>query len=235
MKVRVIRVFRVPACDTRITRNNFGFCKLLPEIPEQNSGFGYFGFGYSGFGFRVTGFLPSPTHVSEVIGSVALGVVGSAAALPGFLAGDYEFVLGGCIVPSHTFHPPERGRVSRLLLLFLQRRYDEPPFLWGEPLGPLIVTEDPSRGRVPSLLCFFPRIPFTWRGRASYTMLPLVVEIMGLNGPGTTDPNGPFFLWGEPPSPPFVMGDLSGGRSVLTTHRVYQKGKVGSYHTSLDG
>jgi hypothetical protein len=63
MKVRVIRVFRVPDCDTRITRNNFGFCKLLPEIPEQNSSFGYFGFGfgYSGFGFRVTGFLPSPT------------------------------------------------------------------------------------------------------------------------------------------------------------------------------
>jgi hypothetical protein len=62
MKVRVIRVFRVPDCDTRITQNNFGFCKLLPEIPEQNSGFGYFGFGfgYSGFGFRVTGFLPSP-------------------------------------------------------------------------------------------------------------------------------------------------------------------------------
>jgi hypothetical protein len=56
MKVRVIRVFRVPDCDTRITRNNFGFCKLLPEIPEQNSGFGYFGFG-----FRVTGFLPSPS------------------------------------------------------------------------------------------------------------------------------------------------------------------------------
>jgi hypothetical protein len=48
---------------TRITRNKFGFCKLLPEIPERNSGFGYFGFGfgYSGFGFRVTGFLPSPS------------------------------------------------------------------------------------------------------------------------------------------------------------------------------
>jgi hypothetical protein len=56
MKVRVIRL---PDCDTR---NKFGFCKLLPEIPEQNSGFGYFrfGFGYFGFGFRVTGFLPSP-------------------------------------------------------------------------------------------------------------------------------------------------------------------------------
>jgi hypothetical protein len=66
MKVRVIRVFRVPDCDTRITRNKFGFCKLLPEIPKQNSGFGYFrfgfGFGYFGFGFRVTGFLPSPNR-----------------------------------------------------------------------------------------------------------------------------------------------------------------------------
>jgi hypothetical protein len=61
MKVRVIRVFRVPDCGTRITRNNFGFCRLLPEIPEQNSDFGYFGFGYSRFGFRVTGFLPSPS------------------------------------------------------------------------------------------------------------------------------------------------------------------------------
>jgi hypothetical protein len=37
MKVRVIRVFRVPDCDTR---NKFGFCKLLTEILEQNSGFG---------------------------------------------------------------------------------------------------------------------------------------------------------------------------------------------------
>jgi hypothetical protein len=57
-----VRVFRVPDCDTRITRTKFGFCKLLPEIPKQNSGFGYFGFGfgYFGSGFRVTGFLPSP-------------------------------------------------------------------------------------------------------------------------------------------------------------------------------
>jgi hypothetical protein len=57
-----VRVFRVPGCDTRIIRNKFGFCQLLPEIPEQNSGFGYFRFGfrYSGFGFWVTAFLPSP-------------------------------------------------------------------------------------------------------------------------------------------------------------------------------
>jgi hypothetical protein len=76
MKVRVIRVFRVPDCDTRITRNKFGFCKLLPEIPEQNSGFGYFGFGfgYSGFGFRVTGYgffaqpyLELPLDLAQVL------------------------------------------------------------------------------------------------------------------------------------------------------------------------
>jgi hypothetical protein len=45
-----VRVFRVPDYDTRITRNNFGFCKLLPEILKPNLGFGYFGFG---FGLRV--------------------------------------------------------------------------------------------------------------------------------------------------------------------------------------
>jgi hypothetical protein len=62
MKVWVIRVFRVPDCDTRITRNKFGFCKLLPEISEQNLGFGYFGFGfgYSGFGLQVIGFFAQP-------------------------------------------------------------------------------------------------------------------------------------------------------------------------------
>jgi hypothetical protein len=49
MKVRVIRIFRVSDCDTQITRTKFGFYKLLPEIPKQNSGFEYF--GYSGFGF----------------------------------------------------------------------------------------------------------------------------------------------------------------------------------------
>jgi hypothetical protein len=54
---------RVPGYDTRINRNKFRFCKLLPEIIEPNSGFGYFGFGfrYSGFGFRVIGFLSTPS------------------------------------------------------------------------------------------------------------------------------------------------------------------------------
>jgi hypothetical protein len=68
MKVRVIRV---PDCDTRITRTKFGFCKLLPEIPKQNSGFGYFWFGYSGFGFRVLGFMPSPNWREVVVAPLA--------------------------------------------------------------------------------------------------------------------------------------------------------------------
>jgi hypothetical protein len=68
MKVWVIRVFRVPDYDTRITQNKFGFCKLLPEIPKRNLGFGHFGFGYSRFGFWVTGFLPSPNqHVLQFL------------------------------------------------------------------------------------------------------------------------------------------------------------------------
>jgi hypothetical protein len=36
---------RVPNYDIRITRNKFGFYKLLLEILERNSDFGYFGFG----------------------------------------------------------------------------------------------------------------------------------------------------------------------------------------------
>jgi hypothetical protein len=62
MKVRVIRV---PDCDTRITRNKFGFCKLLLEIPEQNSGFWVFRVRVLVFRVRVTGFLPSPTPSQE--------------------------------------------------------------------------------------------------------------------------------------------------------------------------
>jgi hypothetical protein len=60
----------VPDCDTWITRNKFGFCKLLPKISEQNSGFGYFGFGYSGFGLRV--FLPSPTRQRKALGKLKI-------------------------------------------------------------------------------------------------------------------------------------------------------------------
>jgi hypothetical protein len=42
-------------------------------------------------------------------------------------------------------------------------------------------------------------------------MLPSVVEIMVLNGLRLADPNGSFFLWSEPPSPPFATWDLSRG------------------------
>lgn len=47
-----VRVFQVPNCSTQ---NKFRFYKLPSEIPEQNSGSGYFRFrfGYSEFGFRV--------------------------------------------------------------------------------------------------------------------------------------------------------------------------------------
>jgi hypothetical protein len=44
-------VIRVPVCATRITQNNFGFHKLVPEIPEQISGTRYYGFGFGFFGF----------------------------------------------------------------------------------------------------------------------------------------------------------------------------------------
>jgi hypothetical protein len=69
MKVRVIRVFRVPDYDTRITRNKFGFCKLLPEILEPNSGSGISGSGIPGSGFELQVFWPplvSPQAGSRV-------------------------------------------------------------------------------------------------------------------------------------------------------------------------
>jgi hypothetical protein len=56
MKVRVIRV---PDCDTRIIRTKFGFCKLLPEIPEQNSGILGSGSGIPGSGFGLRIFCPA--------------------------------------------------------------------------------------------------------------------------------------------------------------------------------
>jgi hypothetical protein len=81
---------------------------LLPEIPEQNSGFGYFGFGfgYFGFGFRVTGFLPSPTRdenqplkpKSRRAGAQVALTVSSAeattAAVGSLTSGGYHFSTG---------------------------------------------------------------------------------------------------------------------------------------------
>ena len=54
-------VFRVPEFNTRITRINFGYRGLLPEILIRFSEFGFFGygFGFFGYGFRVSGNMPS--------------------------------------------------------------------------------------------------------------------------------------------------------------------------------
>ena len=56
------RVVRVPWLEIRITRNNFGYCRLKPELA-----FGFFGFGleFFRFEFRVSDNLP--THTRESI------------------------------------------------------------------------------------------------------------------------------------------------------------------------
>ena len=57
----VVRVFRVPWLETRITRNNFEYHGLKPEIVFGFFGLGFFGFGFGFFGFelRVSGNIPS--------------------------------------------------------------------------------------------------------------------------------------------------------------------------------
>jgi hypothetical protein len=100
----------------------------------------------------------------------------------------------------------KRGSVSRLvpplsveasigLLSFCEASPRVPRLLRGIHLGSIL-----------SFYCSFPRIPFTGRGRVSCTMLPLVVNIMVLGVLRLVDPNEPFFLWSEPPSPPFATG-----------------------------
>jgi hypothetical protein len=61
-RIRVIREFRLPGIETRLTRNNFGFLEMTPDITFGFSGLGFFGFGvgFFGFGVRVSGFLPTP-------------------------------------------------------------------------------------------------------------------------------------------------------------------------------
>jgi hypothetical protein len=85
-----------------------------------------------------------------------------------------------------------------------------PPFLGGEPPSPAFVTGDPSGG-VPSFQYSFPRTLFARRARVSCTILPLGIEIMALGGLRSADPNMPFFLWSEPLSPLFAIGDPSRG------------------------
>jgi hypothetical protein len=47
------------------TRNKFGFCKLLREIPEQNS-------GTPGSGFRLRVFLSSPNDTPPTVFDTSL-------------------------------------------------------------------------------------------------------------------------------------------------------------------
>jgi len=63
----VVRVFRVPWLETRITRNNFEYHGLKPEIVFGFFGLGFFGygFGFFGFGFWVSG--NPPTHSDSVV------------------------------------------------------------------------------------------------------------------------------------------------------------------------
>jgi len=60
LSLSVVRVFRVPWLETRITRNNFEYHGLKPEIV-----FGFFGLGFFGFGFWVSS--NPPTHSDSVV------------------------------------------------------------------------------------------------------------------------------------------------------------------------
>jgi hypothetical protein len=62
-----IGVIRVPNCDTRIIWNKFGFYKLLPKIPEQNSGFGYFRFGFRVFCLALVDMYELMQHADNVL------------------------------------------------------------------------------------------------------------------------------------------------------------------------
>jgi hypothetical protein len=74
IKNRIIWVFRVPDYDTQ---NKFEFCKLLSEISERNSGFGYFGSSIPGSGY---GFFAQPyVWVSLFVPSLAFLSFGSTS------------------------------------------------------------------------------------------------------------------------------------------------------------
>ena len=55
LKLYGVKGVRVPRLETRITRNNFGYRGLKPELAFGFFGFGSFGFGleFFGFGLRV--------------------------------------------------------------------------------------------------------------------------------------------------------------------------------------
>lgn len=58
------------------------------------------------------------------------------------------------------------------MLLVDDRGYDEPSFLWGKPLGPLLVTEDPSGAR-PIFSLFLPMHPIHQEGKGELYHAPL--------------------------------------------------------------
>ena len=59
----VVRVFRVPWLETQITRNNFEYRGLKPEIV-----FGFFGLGFFGFGFGFRVICPALGAASDDVG-----------------------------------------------------------------------------------------------------------------------------------------------------------------------
>jgi hypothetical protein len=63
LKVWVIRVVRIPDCDTRITRNKFGVLQVATRNSRTKFGFWVFRVQVQVFRLRVTGFLPRPKPV----------------------------------------------------------------------------------------------------------------------------------------------------------------------------
>ena len=63
----IFRVVWVPWSDTRITRNNFGYRGLEPELGFGFFGLGFFGFrlGFFGYGFGVSSILPTHRHADR--------------------------------------------------------------------------------------------------------------------------------------------------------------------------
>jgi hypothetical protein len=88
----------------------------------------------------------------------------------------------------------------------------EPPFCGASSRVPRLLRRIHLEGVSRLFLHSFPCILSTGRGRESHTTLPLVTDIMALNGSRSSDPNGPFFL---PSDPEFITEDPSRGVSRL--------------------
>lgn len=93
--------------------------------------------------------------------------------MPGSLASDYEFASRGYRPFPHMLLVDDgRGRVSCLMLFKDDRGYDEPPFMQAEPLGPPLVTEDPS-GVCLVFSLFLPTHPIHREGKGESYHAPL--------------------------------------------------------------